>query len=127
MTYDLGNHVTIQTQITRYNGMRILHNYRNISRATKQFLNGDRLLEQLMILTLRDEFYAPMTYKAPIEQSFMIVSSISLSLKLVFRDALLLTKPIDTTVYSLTTSTQSSSSATPLTTDSLLTSTTQPP
>ena len=73
---DLGSHITLQTQITRFNGMRILHNYRNISRATKQFLNGDRILEQIMILTLREEFFRPMTYKAPIEQSYMIVSGI---------------------------------------------------
>ena len=71
---DLGSHITLQTQVTRFNGMRILHSYRNISRATKQFLNGDRILEQLMILTLRDEYFRPMTYKAPIEQSYMIVS-----------------------------------------------------
>ena len=74
MDSDLGKHVTLQTHITRYNGMRILHNYRNISRATKQFLNGDKYLEKLMIMTLRDEFFRPMTFKAPIEQSFMIVS-----------------------------------------------------
>ena len=71
---DMGVHVTLQAQITRYNGMRILHNYRNISRATKQFLNGDKILEQSMILALRDQFYRPNTYQAPIEQSYMIVS-----------------------------------------------------
>ena len=72
---DLGSHITMQAQITRYNGMRILHNYRNISRATKQFLNGDRILEQSMILALRDQFFRPNTYQAPIEQSYMIVSN----------------------------------------------------
>ena len=71
---DVGSHLTLQVQITRFNGMRILHNYRNISRATKQFMNGDRILEQVMIMTLRDQFFRPMTYKAPIEQSYMIVS-----------------------------------------------------
>ena len=71
---DIGVHVTLQAQITRYNGMRILHNYRNISRATKQFLNGDKILEQTMILALRDQFFRPNTYEAPIEQSYMIVS-----------------------------------------------------
>merc|ERR1712051_1135246 len=38
--------------------MRILHNYRNISRATKQFMMGDRFFEQLMILTT---LYLPTT------------------------------------------------------------------
>ena len=56
--------------------MRILHNYRNISRATKQFMNGDPFFEKLMIMSLRDEFFRPMHYKAPIEQSYMIVSTL---------------------------------------------------
>ena len=43
-------HVTLQVHITRFTGMRIMHNYRNISRATKQFMMGDRFLEQLMTL-----------------------------------------------------------------------------
>ena len=50
----MDEHVTYQVQITRYTGMRIMHNYRNISRACKQFMMGDRFLEQLMILTLKD-------------------------------------------------------------------------
>ena len=54
--------------------MRILHNYRNISRATKQFMLGDRFFEQLMILTLREHFFRPMLYKAPIENTFFMVS-----------------------------------------------------
>ena len=77
MNPEMGRHVTLQVQISRYNGMRIFHNYRNISRATKQFLNGDAFLEQLMILMLRNEFYRPMSYEAPIEQSYMIVSKVS--------------------------------------------------
>merc|ERR1712051_940106 len=52
--------------------MRILHNYRNISRATKQFMMGDRFFEQLMILTIREHFFRPMMYKAPIENTFFI-------------------------------------------------------
>ena len=71
---DLSTHVTLQVQVTRFTGMRILHNYRNISRATKQFMMGDRFLEQLMILTIRDHFFRPMMYKAPIENTFFMVS-----------------------------------------------------
>lgn len=71
---DLSAHVTLQVQITRFTGMRILHNYRNISRATKQFMLGDRFFEQLMILTLREHFFRPMYYKAPIENTFFMVS-----------------------------------------------------
>ena len=43
----------------RYSSVRIVHNYRNISRACKQFLLGDPYAEQLMILILRSEFYWP--------------------------------------------------------------------
>jgi len=32
---DLTRYVTAQFHITRYTGMRIMHNYRNISRASK--------------------------------------------------------------------------------------------
>jgi hypothetical protein len=71
---DLSKHVTLQVQITRYSGMRIMHNYRNISRATKQFMLGDRFFEQLMILTLREHFFRPMYYRAPIENTFFMVS-----------------------------------------------------
>lgn len=71
---DLSAHVTLQVQITRFTGMRILHNYRNISRATKQFMLGDRFFEQLMILTLREHFFRPMMYKAPIENTYFMVS-----------------------------------------------------
>ena len=71
---DLSSHITLQVQITRFTGMRILHNYRNISRATKQFMMGDRFFEQLMILTLREHYFRPMYYKAPIENTFFLVS-----------------------------------------------------
>ena len=71
---DLSSHVTLQVQITRFTGMRILHNYRNISRATKQFMLGDRFFEQLMILTIREHFFRPMMYKAPIENTYFMVS-----------------------------------------------------
>ena len=72
---DLATHVTLQVQITRFTGMRILHNYRNISRATKQFMMGDRFFEQLMILTLREHFFRPMYYEAPIENTYYMVSA----------------------------------------------------
>ena len=71
-------HVTLQVHLTRYSGMRILHNYRNISRATKQFLMGDKLLEQAVILTLKHHFYRPMYYQSPIENSFYIVSIVDI-------------------------------------------------
>ena len=70
-------HITLQVQITRFTGLRIMHNYRNISRATKQFLMGDKFLEQLMILQLKDLYFLPMTYEAPIENTFFIVSFLS--------------------------------------------------
>ena len=71
----LNEHVTFQVQLTRYTGMRIQHNYRNISRACKQFMMGDRFLEQLMILTLKEHFFLPNQYKAPIENTFFLVSN----------------------------------------------------
>ncbi len=63
---DLSGFVTIQVQPTRYTWMRALHNYRNISRASKQFLMGDRLLEQLVIMTIRGQFFRPSQFKSPI-------------------------------------------------------------
>ena len=71
---DMGIQVTLQTHITRYTQLRILHNYRNISRATKQFMMGDRFLERIMILTLKEHYFQPLYYKAPIEQTFFLVS-----------------------------------------------------
>lgn len=76
---DLRKYVTIQVHITRFTGMRILHNYRNISRACKQFLMGDKVLEQLMILTIKEHFFRPMYYTSPIENSFYIVSIFTFS------------------------------------------------
>ena len=72
---DMGSFVTLQVQITRYTQLRILHNYRNISRATKQFMMGDRFLERMMILSIKDHYFQPMFYKAPIEQVFFLVSA----------------------------------------------------
>merc|ERR1719498_1127979 len=69
---DLSKYVTVQVQQTRYSSMRILHGYRNISRACKQFLMGDKLLEQVMTLTLKEHFFRPMYYKAPIFNNFYI-------------------------------------------------------
>jgi hypothetical protein len=69
---DMTRYITMQVQITRYTGMRILHNYRNISRATKQFMMGDKILEQLMILTIKEHYFRPMYYRSPIENSFYL-------------------------------------------------------
>ena len=77
VAFDVENHVTLQVHITRFTGMRLLHNYRNISRACKQFMMGDRFLEQLMILQIRDHYFRPMRYNAPIEQTFFMVSYLS--------------------------------------------------
>jgi hypothetical protein len=35
---------------------------------------GDRFMEQLMILNLKGHFFHPMTYEAPIENTFFMVS-----------------------------------------------------
>ena len=35
INYDLTKCITMQAHITRYSGVRILHNYRNISRTCK--------------------------------------------------------------------------------------------
>ena len=75
---DLTKYITMQVHITRYTGMRILHNYRNISRSCKQFLMGDKILEQLMILTIKEHYFRPMYYKAPIENCFYLVISFSI-------------------------------------------------
>ena len=70
----LERHVTFQVHITRFTSLRLYHNYRNISRATKQFMMGDRILEQLMILQLKAYYTFPNTYEAPIGQCFFLVS-----------------------------------------------------
>jgi hypothetical protein len=75
---DLTRYITMQVHITRFTGLRIMHNYRNISRASKQFLMGDKILEQLMVLTIKEHYFRPMKYRSPIENSFYIVN-ISLS------------------------------------------------
>ena len=72
---DLTRLVTFQVQQTRFTGMRIKHGYRNISRSCKQFLMGDKLLEQAVILTIKEHFFRPMYYQSPIENSFYIVSA----------------------------------------------------
>ncbi len=58
----------------RYSPVRIAHNYRNISRACKQFLLGDSYAEQLLILMLRSEFLWPVdNIQSPIENYKPIV------------------------------------------------------
>ena len=42
-----------------YSRVKIIHNYRNISRAAKQFLLGDNVAEQMMLTLLRAEFLYP--------------------------------------------------------------------
>ena len=69
---DLTRCITLQVQQTRFTGMRIKHGYRNISRACKQFLMGDRLLEQLSILSIKYQFFRPMHYASPIENAFYL-------------------------------------------------------
>lgn len=58
----------------QYSQIRIIHNYRNCSRAAKQFLLGDPVAEQLMITVLRAEFILPMTLQSPIINYIPIVS-----------------------------------------------------
>jgi hypothetical protein len=36
---------------------------------------GDKLLEQLVVLMLKEHFFRPMYFKSPIESAFYIVSS----------------------------------------------------
>ena len=60
--HDLTKFVCMQVHITRYSGLRIMHNYRNISRACKQFLMGDKVLEMIMILQLKEFYMRPMHY-----------------------------------------------------------------
>ncbi len=71
---DLRVAATVQVQQTRFTGMRLKHGYRNITRSTKQFLMGDKLLEQCVIMTLKHHFFRPMYYQSPIENSFYLVS-----------------------------------------------------
>merc|ERR1712166_1319842 len=69
---DVTKCVTLQVKQTRFTGMRLKHGYRNTSRSTKQFLMGDKLLEQVVILTLKHHFFRPMYYASPIENSFYL-------------------------------------------------------
>ena len=69
---EISRHVTLQTHISRYAGMRLFHNYRRISRAWKQFLMGDKIAEQLAILTLKSHISRPFHYDAPVGNSFYI-------------------------------------------------------
>lgn len=101
---DLTRYITMQVHVTRYTGMRILHNYRLMSRASKQFLMGDKILEQLMILTIKEMYFRPMYYRSPIENAFYLVSTLtSRSHTFHYRVELLLTWLTDTTLSSLTT------------------------
>jgi hypothetical protein len=58
----------IMVKTDRMSPVRIAHNYRNISRACKQFLLGDPYAEQLMVSILRNEFLWPIKHiESPIE------------------------------------------------------------
>ena len=81
---ELHKYVTAQFQQTRFTGMRLKHGYRNISRSCKQFLMGDKLLEQVVILTLKHHFFRPMHYASPIENSFYLVSCLILNFSHIF-------------------------------------------
>lgn len=60
-----------------YSQVRIIHNYRNISRAAKQFLLGDPVAEQLMLTVIRLEFLWPVKeIKSPFYNYLPIVSII---------------------------------------------------
>lgn len=50
----------IMVKTDRFAPVRVAHNYRNISRAAKQFLLGDPYAEQLMVSVLRNEFRWPL-------------------------------------------------------------------
>lgn len=60
-----------------YSSVKIIHNYRNISRAAKQFLLGDNVAEQMMLSFLRSEFLYPITkIKSPMYHYIPIVSNL---------------------------------------------------
>ncbi len=70
----------IQVRTDRYAPTRVTHNYRNMSRACKQFLLGDPLAEQLMITMLRIEFLWPVrNIKSPIENYKPIVLYVNIA------------------------------------------------
>ena len=77
MNVDLGYHLTVQVNQTRYSTLRLFHGYRNISRASKQFMMGDRLLEQCMIMNMKHWFTTPSRYEAPIEQNHWMARNLA--------------------------------------------------
>jgi len=63
----------------QYSQVRVIHNYRNISRAAKQFLLGDPIAEQLMLIVLRSEFLIPVkAIQSPIANYTPIVGNLFL-------------------------------------------------
>lgn len=58
-----------------YTSVKIIHNYRNISRAAKQFLLGDKVAEQYLVSLLRAEFLYPNSMQSPIYLYVPLVSS----------------------------------------------------
>ena len=86
----------ILVKTDRFSPVRIAHNYRNISRACKQFLLGDSYAEQLLILMLRSEFRWPIdNIDSPIENYkplvlYITIKTLNLLYLLVFNACLLL-------------------------------------
>jgi hypothetical protein len=68
--------------------VRIVHNYRNTSRAAKQFLLGDPVAEQMMLTLLRAEYLWPIKgIKSPIQNYIPIVSC---HFRLIFKNIIIL-------------------------------------
>ena len=70
--HDLSDYPFIEVVPTMYDKMRILHNYRNISRSCKQFLMNDKFLEQITITLIRNFYYFPHTFSSPLLKYPMI-------------------------------------------------------
>jgi hypothetical protein len=65
---NMHENAAILVRTDRFSPTRITHNYRNISRACKQFLLGDPYAEQIAILLLRTEFLWPIeVIQSPLE------------------------------------------------------------
>lgn len=62
------------TKTDLYTSVKLVHNYRNMSRAAKQFLLGDSVAEQYLLALLRLEYQHPSTMKSPIYLYIPLVS-----------------------------------------------------
>ena len=70
---DIRKHCLLNHCTTRYAPVRLMHGYRNISRAAKQFLLGDKVLEQIAIITIRNELKRPLLWEQDIWQNYYMV------------------------------------------------------